>query len=283
MKISYKKRSGFSLIELLVAMVAGLIVIGAVLAFTLSSVSSNADYIASTRLSQELRNTMDYLSNELRRAGYDEGAASYVALPAGNTSASPFSRLSVVGSPTCVLYAYDRNSTPDDSSDDATTDRAGIVDLAGGEIRGIRIANADTNGDGTADAGVIEIAESAAGLTPACNGAAVDYTTYPSACSAGGWCALTDPTILNIQSFTMTSNNVGLTATNGQIQLRDFTALIRGNILSDPTVVRGVESRIKIRTDCLRAIVKPNPCDTACAAALVVAATAQCNASPTGS
>ncbi|MGH8107071.1 MAG: hypothetical protein ACREO2_12175, partial [Arenimonas sp.] len=77
--------------------------------------------------------------------------------------------------------------------------------------------------------------------------------------------------------------NVGLTASEGQLQLRDFTALIRGNIVSDPDTVRGVESRIKIRSDCLRAFVKPSPCNATCLAALVATATAQCNAAPTGS
>lgn len=283
MKILNEKQLGFSLIELLIAMAAGLIVIGAVLAFTMSSVRSNADYISATRLSQELRNTMDFITNELRRAGYDEGSMSYLALPSGSTAASPFARMRVTNSPTCILYAYDRNSTPNDTSDDATIDRAGIVDMAGGEIRGIRFVSVDTDGDTVGDTGVIEIAESATGLTPACNGTAVDYSAYPAACSSGGWCALTDPTILNIESFTMALNNVGLTASDGQLQIRDFTATIRGSIVSDPTVVRGVRSLIKVRSDCLRPIVKPSPCDSTCLATLVAAATAQCNAAPTGS
>ena len=68
---AYQRQSqGFSLVELMISLAIGLIVVSAVLAFTLSSLTANSEYVQSTRLSQELRNTMDFVSRELRRAGF---------------------------------------------------------------------------------------------------------------------------------------------------------------------------------------------------------------------
>lgn len=61
--------AGFTLIELMIAMVLGLIVIGAVLALSLSMIRANSGTIASTRLTQELRATAGLIASELQRAG----------------------------------------------------------------------------------------------------------------------------------------------------------------------------------------------------------------------
>ena len=59
---------GFSLIELMVAMVVGLIVVGAVLALVVSIMKSNRQTLQSTRLNQEMRATLAVIANDLRRA-----------------------------------------------------------------------------------------------------------------------------------------------------------------------------------------------------------------------
>ncbi|MFY8060821.1 MAG: PilW family protein, partial [Arenimonas sp.] len=177
--IAYKRQSqGFSLVELMISLAIGLIVVTAVLAFTLSSLTANSEYVQSTRLSQELRNSMDFVSRELRRAGYDENMNRYTA--ASTLSAlvvSPFSRIFVdddadgdgTANDGCVIYAYDRTGgTP------------GVVERARGEIRALRLASRTVDGQ---TVGVLEIGESATGLTPACNGGAPTYTNYPATCN----------------------------------------------------------------------------------------------------
>lgn len=67
--ISRKSIRGFTLIELMIAMVLGLIVIGAVLALSLSMIRANSGTIASTRLTQELRATAALIASELQRTG----------------------------------------------------------------------------------------------------------------------------------------------------------------------------------------------------------------------
>ncbi len=247
MKKNIAFSQGFSLIELMVSLVAGLIVIGAVGAFMMSSFRSNTDFVAATRLTQELRNSMDFISRELRRAGYDENALNYVAVPTTATkTTSDFSPLRIVAdlnadtvaTDGCVIYAYDR-----------TPGEPGLVNLSNGEIRGIRLVT--VNG-----VGVMEFAESSTGITPSCADAGATYTTYPATCNnATGWCALSDPRVINISEFTLDSsgyiNVAGSTGVN-PIQIRDVIARLRGNLLGDTDVSRTVESSIRIRADCLK-------------------------------
>lgn len=235
MKNNIKTSLGFSLVELMVSLVAGLIVIGAVGAFMMSSFRSNADFVAATRLTQELRNSIDFISRELRRAGYDETAVKYVALPTGSTATSNFAPVLINGS--CVIYAYDR--TPGDP---------GKVNLFNGEIRALR--RTVVNG-----IGVIEFAESAAGVTPACDGTAATYTTYPSTCNAGsGWCALSDPRVLDISELTFATTYQDIPGSGGvnPLQVRDVTVRVKGNLIGDTDVSRTVESSIRIRADCMK-------------------------------
>lgn len=243
---STRKAAGFSLVELMIALVAGLIVIGAVLAFTVSSVRANSDYVKSTRLTQELRNTSDYIGTELKRAGYDENAMKFVANPTA-TDVSKFAPILVdpTAGANCVIYGYDRSPGTE-----------GAVDLANGEVRGIRRATA-------LGVGVIEVAESTATVTPTCAGAGPDYSQYPVTCNTGtGWCSFSDQRTINITTFTVNTAGSG-TDSNGvralpgtssfnALQMREFQLTVAGNLAKDTTITRTVRSNIKVRADCVR-------------------------------
>jgi Tfp pilus assembly protein PilW len=234
----------------MIALVAGLIVIGAVLAFTVSSVKANSEFTKSTRLTQELRNVNDYLVDELKRAGYDEGSMDYVASNSA-TMASPFSPIHVdtTAGSNCVIYAYDREpGTP------------GAIDLGNGEIRAMRRSTTTLDGR---TIGVIEIAESDTSA-PSCTGAGPDYSNYPTECnSTSHWCALSDPRVVDIQTFTVTSAAIADTSHGIQdisgstgfmpLRIREYRLLLTGALVSDSTISRSVDSNVKVRSDCLRA------------------------------
>jgi Tfp pilus assembly protein PilW len=245
--------AGFSLVEMMVALVAGMVVVGAVLAFTVSSVRANSDYVQSTRLMQELRNVTDYMTVELKRAGYDEGAMTYVANPTSG-AVSKFSPmlLDTTAGANCILYAYDTYNGGAGQGD---------IDLAAGELRGIR---RKTTTIGGVAIGVIEVAESTSTATPACNGAQPDYTQYPVVCNAAsGWCPLSDPKTLNVQTFTVNTTGSGSDsngvrsfaggATYNAMQQRELQLTLTGNLRSDASVTRTVRTNVKVRSDCLRA------------------------------
>lgn len=247
--------AGFSLIELMVALVAGMIVVGAVLAFTVSSVRANSDYVQSTRLMQELRNTTDYMTAELKRAGYDESAMTYVANPT-STAVSHFApmKIDTTAGANCIIYAYDTAYNGSAGQ--------GVIDLAGGELRGIRRKTATVNG--VSGIGVIEVAVSATGVTPACDGNSPDYSQYPVDCnSTSGWCPLSDPRVLDVTAFTVNTAGSGTDSNgvhpvaggptfNAMLQ-RELQVTVTGALRSDATLTRTVRSNIKVRADCLRA------------------------------
>src|SRR3546814_11497886 len=131
----------------MVALGIGLIVSGAVLAFTISIVRARAEYVQAVRLTQELRAVGQFIDSELRRAGYDEAALSFV----GSNTATDFSNFSPIlvdatADANCVIYAYDR-----------APGNPGQVDLANQEVRGIRRSTVTIGGE---TVGVIEMAES---------------------------------------------------------------------------------------------------------------------------
>ena len=118
-----RRARGFSLVELMVAMVAGLIIIGAAVTFAVSTMRSYSENILSARLTQELRTGMNLIVRELRRAGHDSTAVSRVLT---TTSASAVTNLEVEDD--CVGYEYDRQDGA-----------GGVPDAA--EVRGFRLSD----------------------------------------------------------------------------------------------------------------------------------------------
>lgn len=62
---------GVSLVELLVTLVIGLIVIGASTTVFIGTLGANSSQMRISRLNNELRTAMTYVSRDLRRAGYN--------------------------------------------------------------------------------------------------------------------------------------------------------------------------------------------------------------------
>lgn len=98
-----RRARGFSLVELMVAMAAGLIIIAAAVIFAAETMKSYTSYTMSAKLTQELRSAMNLVVRELRRAGHDSTAVSRVLT---TTSASAFNDVDIDGS--CITYEYDR-------------------------------------------------------------------------------------------------------------------------------------------------------------------------------
>jgi len=72
-----KKQQGLTLIEMMIAMVVGLIITGSVIAIFISNIKSTTENMKMTRLNQELRGAMTFISDEIKRAGYSADAANF--------------------------------------------------------------------------------------------------------------------------------------------------------------------------------------------------------------
>lgn len=256
---------GFSLVELMVGMVAGLIVSYAVIAFVMSSIKTNGEYVQSTKLTQSLRASLDLVVRDLRRAGYDDLAIARTN--GGATSAavglSPFAKIcrTTGGSNTCitngsvadcVVYAYDRPGGT-----------AGTLDVANGEVRGIRRVQVQPTG--AADlVGVIEYATSSGSTKPACNGATAVYTSYPPSCNTTSlWCPLTDSATTNIRAFEITENSsTAIGSDPAAVRVRNFTVALTARRVGDNATTylggvdtsykRGIQASVRVRTDCVQ-------------------------------
>lgn len=244
---------GFSLIELMIALVAGLVVSYAVVAFTMSSMKSNGEYVQSTQLTQELRNTLDLAARDLKRAGYDQNALAHMA--AG--TASPFSPMRIVGAATdssCVIYGYDKVGA---------SGTEGSVTLGGGEVRGLRRVTATVAGR---TVGIVEFAASnATDGRPECDDdTAASYANYPPTCT-GTWCPLSDPTRINVTRFRITNETQTAGTGGSQVRVRDLGIELRGRLAGDDgssylggvseSYERTIQTSVKIRSECARTVI----------------------------
>lgn len=103
---------GFTLIELMVAITLGLIVIGSLVAFTVSTVRSNNENVRMTRLTQDLRASMNLAVREVRRSGYDSTS---VTKALTTQDPSRYLALTADEANSCVTYTYDRGGAATES------------------------------------------------------------------------------------------------------------------------------------------------------------------------
>jgi len=113
---------GFTLIEIMIALMLGIIVIGGALSIYISTIRGSANISNSARLNYDLDAVMQLMKNDIRRAGYWGGAIS-----GSDATTNPFTSIAAnniqllvpdAGDATksnCILYTYDSdgNSTPD--------------------------------------------------------------------------------------------------------------------------------------------------------------------------
>jgi len=121
------RKNGFTLIELMIAMMLGIIVVGGAMSMYISTIRTSADIVKSARLNYDLDTTMQLMVNDLRRAGYWGGA-----IISGSNDfllENPFSdtnttvNIRTVAAPTtdptpnsgdCILYSYDADGNGKD-------------------------------------------------------------------------------------------------------------------------------------------------------------------------
>ena len=99
---------GFTLVELMVAMVVGLVVVLAATGFVASVAKANSENIQVTRLTQELRSLSEIMVRELRRARYVSDPVSSIAT--GGTVHHDVITLNGAGN--CIVFSYDEPPDP---------------------------------------------------------------------------------------------------------------------------------------------------------------------------
>ena len=105
------KQSGFTLVELMVSSVIGLMVMAGTITFFVNTVQGNSIGLKQVHLNQELRALMDVMVRDIRRAGYSRNADGVST----NIYATNQHALNISNG-NCITYSYDdyqtNNSNP---------------------------------------------------------------------------------------------------------------------------------------------------------------------------
>jgi type IV pilus assembly protein PilW len=124
------RQKGFSLVEMMVSLVLGMIVIGAAMVVYIQTFIGNSSQIKMARLNGDLRIVMNQISRDLRRAGYHNWTLPQLGV--GNYLVNP--QPSPIMTTNSAAIGYDENAN-------------GSVDAA--DVFSYRWA--DANGDGVND------------------------------------------------------------------------------------------------------------------------------------
>jgi len=106
-----KKSAGFTLIELMIALVINTLLISGLVAVFVANLNHYNKVISTNRLNQQLEATLELIANDIRRAGYWANAKNDVGTHQNN---NPFMAsgvdVTVNGSNNCILFAYDHDN-----------------------------------------------------------------------------------------------------------------------------------------------------------------------------
>ena len=214
-----RSQSGMSIVELLVGVTVGLFVVAAAAMLTSTQLTENRKLLLEAQIQQDLRAASDIVARELRRAGAHWAADGSVWC-SGCTGT--FNNIYSAMTPTVpaveTQYRYRRGS--------------GVTGPFGFKLESARIKSRISD--------------------------------------ISGWHDLTDSNVLNVTNFSVTPRLVseptpggalpqkmpcpklcpgGGTACWPTVQVREFVIDIAGTSTSDPSVIRGIRSVVRVRND----------------------------------
>lgn len=168
-----RRPSGFSLVELMIAITLGLFVLVALTSFSMAQLRQHGESALAIRLTQDIRTTHSIIAREVRRAGFHRDALRLVSNPSAyntnyveigmtgnqavlNTDCPQVVASGAATAASCMVFAYDQVGVADDAVAPNGLERRGFRRIVDAEGRGIIQAFMTTN----------------AGATPACGDAA---------------------------------------------------------------------------------------------------------------
>lgn len=120
------KQQGFTLIELMISIVIGLLISAAVTSMFVSMLYTSKTQLEAVRLNQELRSAMTAIARDIRRSGHNRSAANIIG------AANPFALFVRSNSDQTIHFSYDE-------ANDGTIETFGYQrDTANGTIQGCK-------------------------------------------------------------------------------------------------------------------------------------------------
>jgi prepilin peptidase dependent protein B len=221
MSIAFKKTvTGFTLVELMVALVINVFIFAALMAIFVANLNHYTTAVNTNRLNQQLQAAMQLMVNDIRRAGYWTNAYTLVGT---DTNTNPFQ--STVGSTdvtvggtgnSCILFTYDHLGTGVLPSISSTTDD----DRYGYRLNGTSLQTRPWGG------------------------------TFSCSAAATNWENVTDSTVtITALTFTLTTQNTTTGLGTSALNMRSVDITLTGRLTSVPTITKTLTEHVRIRND----------------------------------
>jgi type IV pilus assembly protein PilW len=212
-----RSQSGFTLVELLIAVVINIILLAALIGVFSSNIANYNKVNRADMLNQQLENAIQLMTNDIRRAGYSANASNDIDTGQNNNPFMASATDISTPSSTCILFTYDAGNTGTLPSINASADD---------DRYGFRLNNNT-------------LQARPPGATFACNAAATN------------WENITDPNIVNITalSFTLNTTTVPVGQTANTIRLRSVDISITGQLVLDASISKTLTQHVRVRND----------------------------------
>jgi len=229
-----KKQNGYSLIEIMIALLLGLIVVAATITIYITTIRGSSDIIKSARLNHDLESAMSLMVNDIRRAGYWGGA-----IAGADSSTNPFTIGTAniqIPMAACILYSYDADNdrAPDNGEYYGFKLQSGAI----------KIRSADTAETTTDCTGIgwstltVEESVNITGLTFTSAYKCLDTSAIPI-----------PPATVAVTSFNSTCADAALPVGHKAVESRQISIALTGQLVNDTAVTKKLTSTVKVRND----------------------------------
>jgi len=241
-----KKQKGFTLIEIMIALMLGLIVIGGALSIYISTIRSSTDVTNSARLNYDVDSVMQLMINDIRRSGYWGGAISGANAKNNNfTQAATNIQIRNIAAPTtavnsgnCILYTYDADSNGLVSTDEYYGFRLNGVELEAritGTVATAQSCGVNTQWNNIADENKVSIS-------------ALIFSDNNSKCLNTTSNTLYAP--VGVDKSCPSAAVAGFSVTgNTLVETREIAITLTGSVVNDASVSKSLSANVKVRNN----------------------------------
>lgn len=248
-----KSNKGFTLLELLLTFVLGLIVIGGALILYMTTIRNSTDNIRTSRLNYDMDAAMQMMINDIRRAGYwgYDASTDFGAVAGSDAQNNPFNSATTmvtIPNSSCILYTYDGGNGTHTNAASATVSNLGTGQIESDEYFGFKLENnaiwMRLSGTPTS-VGCSDSNDTWRRITDE-NNITISALTFSD---AGSQCrnVTTNTDYASPCAPVITAGN--LTAGQQAIEIREVQITMTGNVSADASMTKTLQETVKIRND----------------------------------
>lgn len=214
MQLKHQKLSGFTLLELMIAMSVAMVIMAGTLGVFLAMVKQSRALLEANRLDRDLTNAMSIMVTDIQRAGYWGLASTSKTNPFMTTGSTD---IAVTGG-NCILFTYDSNGD--------------------GSLPGVGTGTDDKRYGYRLSGGAIQYRP-------------VNGSNFTCAAASGTWTNLTDPSVVTISalSFVLTNTAISIAGGPSTTNLRQVSISMTGQLVKDTALTKTITRTVRVYND----------------------------------